>query len=199
MIIKELCPQCGNELRKKAETDYPYVCDNCDKAFYEFEAVKFKSNYTDEDIEAIKQANINITPFSLVLSEEDHLKYIQGGESEIFKNVNARDISNDYILVKHTGKFEFFHYGPLGLTEIKPSVDENEELSFGEGIYCYDAKSHEPVSISPLRSLYKGIYDGDYLECIYDCDVSHGFDKGEGNTKEYLLLTKVAVPVKVIK
>lgn len=193
------CPKCKKELIKEINSkNHPYVCTECDKNFYEFEAIQQITDYTEADIEFIKGLDLRITPFGIVLTPEDYFKYINGGELNIGDPINSGEILNDYILIKHTGEFEFVHYSQNGLTNIKPSIDPEGELSFGGGIYCY-ASTHIPVELQPTTTLYKGIYNGDYLECMYDSDTSETCDKGYGNTKEYLLLTSEMIPVETYK
>lgn len=139
----------------------------------------------------LNKYNLGITPFGVTVTEEDYNKHIVGKEKQI-----DPVFLNDYICVLHNGLVNFYHYSPIGnLTEIKPSR-ERSDLSFGYGIYCFNKETHKPVPCDMY--LYEGVYTGKYLECVYDCDPSDDFNnKGEGNIKEYLLLTEESVPAKL--
>lgn len=202
MKTKYLCPKCGKELTKETEPgiDYPFVCLDCDENFYTFEAVVKKTDYTDEDIENIRKANLKAVPYCLTYTPEDYYKYFEGGESEIFKNPTAHDLSNEYICILHDGELDFIHYGEKGLTELKQSNKENGELhTFGRGIYCYNEVTHRIVNVNESTGVYKGHYKGKYIECMRDIDPSDKHDKGYGNSKEYMLITDNSIPVEVIK
>lgn len=138
----------------------------------------------------LSKYNLGITPFGVTLSEEDYKKHVIGRERQI-----SPEFLNDYICVLHDGLLNFYHYSPNKLTEIRPS--NKESLSFGPGIYCYNKETHKPVTTEMY--LYEGVYKGKFLECVYDCDCEDDFNnKGEGNLKEYLLLTNESVPVKLV-
>lgn len=132
--------------------------------------------------------------FGLYVTEEDYENYVKGNELYVGLNLQY-----GYVLVVKEGTLNFYHYGPVGLTDINPSTfKDNENLSFCEGIYCYNADTHIPVSFNDKTSLYKGTYSGKYVECVFDIDGEEGFEKDSGNTKEYVLLTKSKVSVEVV-
>lgn len=202
MKIKYLCPKCGKELIKETKPgiDYPFVCLDCEENFHTIEAIVKKYDYTDEDIENIRNANLHAAPWCLTYTPEDYYKYFDGGELEVFKNPTAHDLSNEYICILHDGEFDFIHYGRKDLKELKSSSKEDGEFhTFGCGIYCYNAATHEVVDVSESTSIYKGHYKGKYIECMRDIDSNERYDKGEGNSKEYMLITDDLIPVELIK
>lgn len=142
----------------------------------------------------IERINLKLG-FGLYVSEEDYEKWVKGNESFIFKEFRF-----DYILVVKEGEFNFFHYGPSGLNEIRPSsFKHNENLSFCEGVYCFNADEHEPVELRKGSSLYKGHYVGKYAECVCDFVTDDDLVKDSGNSKEYVLLTEENVKVNEFK
>jgi len=40
--VKSFCPRCGHELVRETELDYPWLCEECDENFYDFEVIKGK-------------------------------------------------------------------------------------------------------------------------------------------------------------
>ena len=200
MLVKRICPKCGKVSEKtisKVEDNID-SCATCGEVFNPLTVDQKIKDYTEKDIDLIQSLSLRITPFGITLTESDYFKYINGGELNIGEPSNSRNILNDYITIKHTGTFEFVHYGPDDLNFLHPSVDPDGELSFGSGIYCYKA-DHKPVTIVEGTTLYKGSYTGDYLECMYDNDPSEKCDKGYGNTKEYLLKTRESIRVSKYK
>lgn len=147
----------------------------------------------DIDTEFIRSLDLKVA-IGLSVTEEDYANYIKDIEGFVSGATRC-----GYILVKHTGKFNFFHYSRgETFTEVNPSTYENNSnLSFGEGVYCFNANEHEPV-IGPMTKMYVGEYYGDYLECVFDDDGNGIKDKCSGNSKEYLLLTKGPIPVKLL-
>ena len=145
---------------------------------------------SQKDIDFLLKSDLNLA-IGLTLSEANYNKYVKGNESHLNQLTQK-----GYILVLHTGEFEFYHYGTSGLTHIKPSnIEEKPNLSFGSGIYCFNAKTHIPFKNMSHKTLYKGRYKGKYLECVCDCDPQPNYDKGYGNTQEYLLLTDKPISV----
>lgn len=133
---------------------------------------------------------------AIVISENTYKNVLKGHEQSLDNNCK-----NDYVLVLHEGLFNFYHYSEKDFKEVKPSVYgiTSWNLSFGSGIYCYNADTHIPAKVDNSFHLYKGIYNGKYLECIRDSDPQDDFNnKGEGNRKEYVLLTNKSVPVSKI-
>lgn len=107
-------------------------------------------------------------------------------------------INYDYFSVIKEGTFNFCHYGPSGIKEIRPSIlkDDDCNLTLCSGIYCYNSKKHKPNNnCRKGRSIYYGTYTGRYVECIVDCDGNGINDKANGNSKEYVLLTDISVKI----
>lgn len=129
--------------------------------------------------------------YGLYVTEEDYEKYVKGHESRF-----AWELNYGYVCVVREGRFEFCHYGPSGLTEIKPSTfEENDNLCLCEGVYCFSSDLHNPSSLNPGDALYYGVYEGKYVECVFDGECEEGFEKDTGSTKEFVLLTKE--PIKI--
>lgn len=148
-----------------------------------------KPNITKEFIDSI---NLKLG-FGLYVTEGDYYKYVKGNEQLI-----ARDFHYGYILVVKSGKLDFYHYGPFGLKEIKPSkFNNNENLSFCEGIYCFSQELHKPVPIKEGWSLYYGSYTGSYVECVCDMETDGELYKDYGPSKEFVLLSDNPVKVSV--
>lgn len=154
--------------------------------------LQFSDNLPSKEI--IDSINLKLG-FGLYVTEEDYNKWIKGNESYIFKKFRF-----EWILVVKEGELDFYHYGPSGLDEIRPSTFEyNENLSFCEGVYCFNANEHEPVELRKDTSLYKGHYVGKYVECVCDFVTEDDLVKDSGNSKEYVLLTDVPVKVEEVK
>ena len=129
--------------------------------------------------------------FGLYVTEENYEKYVKGNEAFF-----GDKLRYGYILVVREGEFRFLHYGPIGLNSLKPSTfKENSNLSFCEGIYCYNADTHKPVKVSNNTAIYTGTFSGKYAECVFDLDGEEGYEKDSGNTKEYVLLTDKSIKV----
>lgn len=142
--------------------------------------------------EFIDSINLNLG-YGLYVTEKDYDKYVRGNEVLI-----ARDFHYGYILLVKTGRLDFYHYGPKGLKEINPSKFEfNDNLSFCEGVYCFNQKLHKPVPIKEGWSLYYGSYEGSYVECVCDMCTDGELFKDHGPSKEYVLLTNSPVKVSV--
>lgn len=110
---------------------------------------------------------------------------------EPFLEEVIRLINYDYISVIRDGELNFCHYGPSNIKEIKPSAfNENDyNLTLCEGVYCYNSDEHNPVECKKGVSIYYGKYIGKYVECVFDSQGDGINDKGNGNLKEYVLLT----------
>lgn len=110
---------------------------------------------------------------------------------EPYLNDIIKLINYDYFSVIKEGEFNFCHYGPTGIKEIKPSIltDDDCNLTLCEGVYCYNGDTHKQVDCKKGTSIYYGKYVGRYVECIVDCDGDGINDKATGNLKEYVLLS----------
>ncbi|MGL4949953.1 MAG: hypothetical protein ACRC5M_06195 [Anaeroplasmataceae bacterium] len=131
--------------------------------------------------EIIDSINLNLG-FGIYVTPNDFEKHVKGHEKSVY-----HDLQMGYICIVTEGILDFCHYGPKGLSSIRPSTFENNySLSFCEGSYCYNSKVHEPVEVHESLCLYYGTYTGKYAVCVCDCDGS----KDYGSTQEYVLLTK---------
>lgn len=110
---------------------------------------------------------------------------------EPYLNDIIKLISYDYFSVIKEGEFNFCHYGPSGIKEIKPSIlrDDDCNLTLCGGVYCYDSDTHKRMECEKGTSVYYGKYVGRYVECIVDCDGNGINDRATGNLKEYVLLS----------
>lgn len=130
----------------------------------------------------------------LCVKEEDYELYVKGNEFVIGIKMNF-----GYIYVLRDGMFQFSHYGLKGLSLLKPSTyDNNPNLTFCEGLYCYDSNTHIPQLTNSDKVLYCGTYTGKYLECVFDCDPEEGKEKDKGSTKEYILLTNKPIEYETV-
>lgn len=152
---------------------------------------QFSDNSPSEEI--IESINLKLG-FGLYVTEEDYNKWVKGNEKYIFDKFRF-----EWILLVKEGEISFYHYGPSNLEEIRPSTFEfNENLSFCEGVYCFNVDTHKPITPNEGYFLYNGKYVGKYVECVCDF-VSDDLPKDSGSSKEYVLLTDKPVKVSVFK
>lgn len=143
------------------------------------------------DLEYVNKYNIKLG-WGYYFDFEVFKKEIEPYLEEVVKAVNY-----DYISVIKEGTLNFCHYGPSGITEIRPSVltDYDCNLTLCGGVYCYNSDTHKPQECKKGTSLYYGKYVGKYVECIVDCEGDGINDKATGNLKEYVLLTDTSVKI----
>ena len=93
--------------------------------------------------EVIDSINLKLG-FGLYATEENYNKWVKGNEKYIFDKFRF-----EWVLLVKEGELNFYHYGPINLKEIRPSTFEyNENLSFCEGVYCFNVDSHKPITPS---------------------------------------------------
>lgn len=96
----------------------------------------------------------------------------------------------DFIMLKHTGLLCFVHYSSFEFENLEKSIEsEDNDLTFGDGIYCYDINNQEQESWGDYK--YIGLYYGNYYECIYD--------RAGTKDKEHELVIKNAKSIPVIR